>query len=238
MSKLSFDSIFNARPSVIPSFLATTAVMCSIVVLAGCTPVEHTQQQPPLPAPSTSTSHITTEMDFSSSSISTTTHVFPGSVSLEVRYFTPEGDQLGRGPLPPRVAETTRYMLILRITPFGSSTVPVFFSINLAENAVFTQKFHHTTIPEPRLSTTLRSLTWVGDIPTQRTSTWYMEVALTPSTTDQGRYARIIENGSLRFLDPQTHSEAVTPLPQRTTRLPDTDRGALFGAVVAKEYSD
>jgi len=29
------------------------------------------------------------------------------SVSAFARYFTPEGDQVGRGPLPPRVGTTT-----------------------------------------------------------------------------------------------------------------------------------
>ena len=37
------------------------------------------------------------------------------SLRTEVRYFTPEGDQLGRGPLPPTVGETTKYWVFVQV---------------------------------------------------------------------------------------------------------------------------
>ena len=46
-----------------------------------------------------------------------------------IRYYTEEGDQLGRGPLPPQVGETTKYWVFVQIT--NTTNTAIISTINI-----------------------------------------------------------------------------------------------------------
>lgn len=54
------------------------------------------------------------------------------------RYFMPDGDQIGRGPLPPTVGETTKYWVFLTIDGTTNSISDVKLEAELGRGVVFT----------------------------------------------------------------------------------------------------
>ena len=68
--------------------------------------------------------------------------VQPASPTLaaELRYYTEEGEQLGRGPLPPRVAEKTEYWVVVRAAP-GDITRGVELRLDMGSNVTYADKF-------------------------------------------------------------------------------------------------
>lgn len=58
-----------------------------------------------------------------------------GTASISFRYFSPEGDQLGSGPIEPRVGEKTRIWLLINVVPPTDTEASTFF-IDAAEGSV------------------------------------------------------------------------------------------------------
>jgi hypothetical protein len=56
------------------------------------------------------------------------------SVSSSARYFSTDGEQLGRGPLPPQVGEATEYWVFWNLGPIKRGLAAVDISANLSEN--------------------------------------------------------------------------------------------------------
>lgn len=58
----------------------------------------------------------------------------------ELRYYTEEGEQLGRGPLPSRVAEKTEYWVVVRAAP-GAIARGVELRLDMESNVTYADKF-------------------------------------------------------------------------------------------------
>jgi hypothetical protein len=56
------------------------------------------------------------------------------------RYYTSDGDQIGRGPLPPRVGKATRYWIFASLETGATQTTEGFVSFQLPNNVTWTER--------------------------------------------------------------------------------------------------
>ncbi len=108
------------------------------------------------------------------------------------RYYTPEGDQIGRGALPPRVDETTRYWIFFPVTNTISDMENVVVTATLGPNVEWTKK-SSVTLGDPLVyDVSARTITWRLAKVTKFTGGAYpdvgaaIEVALTPTAEQAG----------------------------------------------------
>lgn len=151
-----------------------------------------------------------------------------GAVSLEAvaRYFTVEGDQVGRGPLPPRVGKTTTYWISMAARTTSSPIRDGRLTVTMGPGVAWTGR----AVPsigdiEPYLDSTGR-LVW--DLPEAEAWGGYVsplagltfEVSLVPTAAQAGTAARLVENAVFEATDAWTGSilkDASGPL---TTSVP------------------
>jgi hypothetical protein len=155
------------------------------------------------------------------------------TMSKEVRYFTPEGDQLGRGPLPPRVGETTKYWIFIKLTNTTNEVVNPQFTATLAPGVSFTGK-QSITIGSPlSYNAQNNTLNWRNSyLPANSTAGLYFEVAVTPSASQVGKLIPLVNQTTLTADDDFSKKHFNLILPKFTNSLPANDRGATLGAEV------
>ena len=122
-------------------------------------------------------------------------------IFAQTRYFAPNGEQIGRGPLPPKVGEKTTYWLYFKVDN----------TLNTIENAVLTIRFAPTGVGwTGRTSTStgsdflfdpfLQVTSWVlGTIPanrgfTQEAPTSALEVYVVPAPSMRGAIPLILKD--------------------------------------------
>lgn len=105
----------------------------------------------------------------------------------EARYYSSSGDQLGVGPLPPRVDEATTYWVVWSVGPIDADLKDLYLETTLAENVRATGKFA-SQIPgdfstqEGRVSWSIPSLPATGSTP----ATFAFEIRYTPMLAQKG----------------------------------------------------
>ncbi len=118
--------------------------------------------------------------------------------NTEARYYTPEGDQLGRGPLPPQVGKTTKYWIFVKITNSSNAVSDPSFSTSLPPGIEFTGKQSTTIGPQINFNPSDRSISWqYTSLPANSQTGLYFEVAVTPSAAQLGQ--DLILTNSLHF---------------------------------------
>lgn len=120
-------------------------------------------------------------------------------VELVARYYTPAGDQLGVGPLPPTVGVATTYWVVWSIGPTDADLKDLDLVASLGANVRATGKFA-SVIPGEfssegnRIHWTVPSLPATGASP----STFAFEVSFTPSANQRGTMPSLISGSSAR----------------------------------------
>jgi len=112
------------------------------------------------------------------------------------RYYSPEGDQIGRGPLPPKIGETTKYQVywILENGPYGFENIVA--TGTLADNVSWTG-FTPLGSDDLMYDSLTRKLTWkpskvktsLNLSPSQGA---IFEVALRPDSWQKGQLAPLL----------------------------------------------
>jgi hypothetical protein len=154
----------------------------------------------------------------------------------EARYYTDEGDQLGRGPLAPQVGKTTKYWIFAtlfdKVNPVAASKL-VF---NLAPGVTFTGKQSVTIGPELIYNQTDRTVTWnyAGVIPADSESGFYFEVAVTPTREQAGYILNLVTEASYHGVDDEVGKVFNIKTKNTSNILPDGDMGKSKGAVVVQ----
>ncbi len=120
----------------------------------------------------------------------------------EVRYYTAEGDQLGRGPLPPEVGKETKYAALFTIRNTTSNVVGGVFTARLAPGAVWTGKTSVTQGSAPVYSPSTRTVRWsLGTIPAHANAGLFFELSLTPTEVDRGTTPAMIMGAEITGSD-------------------------------------
>ncbi len=144
---------------------------------------------------------------------------------VQARYFSDEGDQLGRGPLPPRVGQTTKYWINWFVTAWPNGLKKATLLGQLAPNVTWTGKTNVSEGEPIKYDPTSRTISWQSDLiqatpngrcPCEGVS---FELALTPSNTDIGQTALLLENLSLLGIDESTGEEISKSILPLTTDL-------------------
>ncbi len=159
----------------------------------------------------------------------------PGpTLSAELRYYTAEGEQLGRGPLPPRVEEKTEYWLIAQIATAGRSVVDAELSATFAPDVTWAGKAS-TAIVGAGSPTGIGALRWrIGEVTSSATSpsTAAFAVAYRPRSDAVGRDPVLVESLVLRGRDAETDEPVELRLGPFTTAVPHDARAAEKGTRV------
>jgi hypothetical protein len=123
---------------------------------------------------------------------------------VEARYFAATGDQLGVGPLPPKVGEATTYWIVWSIGPFNSDLAHVKIAADLPLGVSATEKYSAAVAGEfgfenGRVEWTANSLQLVG---TEKVSLAF-EVVLTPLAEQAGSVVALLGETRVMAKTPQ-----------------------------------
>ncbi len=120
----------------------------------------------------------------------------------ESRYYTNEGDQLGRGPLPPTVGKETKYWALVTIENTTSRVTNAMFSATLGPGINWTGRTSVSLGNEPTYNATTNQVRWSwANIPANQTVGIYMELAITPTTGTIGTVPTLLEDISITATD-------------------------------------
>lgn len=126
------------------------------------------------------------------------------------RYWSDQGDQLGRGPLPPEVGTTTRYWVFWTAANSTSAIDNAVVSAKLPPNVSFTGKASVPFGDAPYFDPATRELTWnAGNVPafsgavTTAISAAF-ELAIIPTPNQAGTYPTLLTNQKITGTDTGT----------------------------------
>jgi hypothetical protein len=163
---------------------------------------------------------LATEVDFS---------------NIEARYYTAEGDQLGRGPLPPQVNKTTKYWIFIKLANTSNAIEDIQFKTRLPENIEFTGKQSTTIGPSLNYNPADRSVTWkYFSLPAHSQTGLYFEVAATPQQSQVGKNIQLTNILELSTIDSFVKKEFRATHQPIYNSLNKNDSGSGFSSAVNK----
>jgi hypothetical protein len=128
--------------------------------------------------------------------------------NIEARYYTAEGDQLGRGPLPPVVGKTTKYWIVVKIINGSNGLEDATFNTSLPEGIELSGKQSTTLGPHIAYNSANRSISWQYlALPPNSQTGLYFEVAVTPGSTQIGKNIQLTNSLSFSATDDFTHKK-------------------------------
>ncbi len=202
--KLVFDHAAPGASSVLVSCTAITTKKDPYQIIDLSAEQKETELSPVDGQPFRSCSII--PIDRSSGSmvlVSKTEAVAKGALPFvaAARYYSNLGDQLGVGPLPPRVGEATTYWVTWTVGPFDSDLRDVELTTDLPEEVRATGKFA-SSIPGTfetdgkKITWSFPSLRMVG----QEKSVFAFEIEFMPTEKDLGQAVRLLDGSVLTAL--------------------------------------
>ncbi len=155
------------------------------------------------------------------------------NLSSEARYYSNEGDQLGRGPLPPQVGETTKYWIFVRSNNTTNPVSNAVFSATLAGGVTFTGKQSVSIGPGLTFNEANNTINWnYRELPPNSQTGLYFEVAVTPSPEQIGKNINLVKDIKFTASDKITGKTFILNKPSITNILPSTDDGSKKGDLV------
>ncbi|MFA5420534.1 MAG: hypothetical protein WC280_00705 [Patescibacteria group bacterium] len=146
------------------------------------------------------------------------------STSMSAYYYSPQGDQLGVGPLPPAVDMATNYWIFLEFNNSGNSLENLVLTAELPENVYFSG---NKRVLDGRLNYAEigKRLIWEvseinNGINKYRAN---IEVTLIPESSDFNKVLNLVENIKFSFKDSFTGEDVSGNLSNITTNL-ENDR--------------
>ncbi|KAA0207035.1 hypothetical protein EDM68_00375 [Candidatus Uhrbacteria bacterium] len=155
----------------------------------------------------------------------------PFGIHASARYFAASGDQIGIGPLPPRVGEATRVWIGLRIEPTTSELTDVRVAARLAPGIRVTGR---SALPDGgSFSQTDEALRWtLSFLPADEDGAQaFFEVEVTPVASDRGRVPLLIESVRAEALDGRTGRRRTADFGAVDMNLAEDERGKNLGKV-------
>ncbi|HAT03346.1 MAG TPA: hypothetical protein DCS29_01025 [Candidatus Magasanikbacteria bacterium] len=123
-------------------------------------------------------------------------------LNSQLRYYTNEGDQLGRGPLPPQVGKETKYWAMIQMTNTTSRIENLMFKAQLPSYATWTGKTSVTHGSDVSYNPQTRQISWsLSNLGAHTTAGIYFELAFTPIESQQNTSPVLLQNISLNAQD-------------------------------------
>ena len=154
-------------------------------------------------------------------------------INAELRYYTNEGDQLGRGSLPPQVGKETKYWTLINIQNTTSKIQNVTLKATLPKYVVWTDKTSVSHGQDVVFDPSNRLISWnTSSLNPHETAGVYFELAVTPSPDQIGTTPVLLNNISVTGYDIYT-SEQVTRISPNLDISLQTDRvGQQKGTII------
>jgi len=116
-------------------------------------------------------------------------------LTAEIRYYTNEGDQLGRGPLPPQVGKETKYWAMLTLSNSTSKISGLNFTATLPNYITWTGKSSVSHGQDVHYNANSKQVSWsLNSLPAHATAGIYFELSLTPSANQAETSPILLEN--------------------------------------------
>ncbi len=153
------------------------------------------------------------------------------------RYVTPSGDQIGRGPLPPRVGQKTSYWIFWNIDGTTNELNRVSISGTLPANVEYSGIDTSSEDGGVTYNAATNQISWnVSPVPptfdpTSRLFSVAFEVILTPTADQVGKTPILLQNINLTATDSFTSQFVSTSAANITTNIP-TDKMAKGKGIV------
>lgn len=152
------------------------------------------------------------------------------------RYWSKEGDQLGRGPLPPRVDRSTKYWVFWNLGQTTNQLSNIYVQLKLAPNVGYTGMSSVTLGDKINYDAETRLVTWfLKDLePTTvsgATAAISLEVEIVPTPAQAGTAAPLIEWAKVMATDEFISKEISTTSGAVTTDLSYDARASGLGIV-------
>ncbi|MBU0660619.1 hypothetical protein KKG22_00385 [Patescibacteria group bacterium] len=174
-----------------------------------------------------------------SSTYNLTTETEPLQIGTQVithgilRYYTAEGDQLGRGPLPPRVGEETKYWATFEFQNTSNAIGDLVFKATLPPYVTWTGRTSVSHGNDLVYHAATRQITWTHTrLEARSTAGIYMELGLTPTAAQQATSPIIIQNISLQAKDLLLGETLTRSMPALNITLPQDKKGQYKGVTV------
>ncbi|MFH1947151.1 MAG: hypothetical protein ABIJ23_03290 [Candidatus Magasanikbacteria bacterium] len=132
------------------------------------------------------------------------------NLKAESRYYTAEGDQLGRGSLPPQVDKETKYWILLRLENTTSKVSDVNLTAILPDYITWTGKSSVSLGADVSFNSNSRIISWsTNNLNPHETAGIYFEVALTPTANQIGTTPVLVQNIQVTTQDDYINKEIV-----------------------------
>lgn len=157
------------------------------------------------------------------------------SLSLhgELRYFTADGDQLGRGPLPPRVGKETKYWTFIHLLNYTNDISNVSVSATLPPGISWTGKSSVSHGKDAIYQELTRTITWkTPEMAAHSEAGIYLELAITPEAADIGKTPPFLTNLRASATDDFTGTPLLATSPSLDLSLPTDQEARSLGTKI------
>lgn len=140
--------------------------------------------------------------------------------SAAARYYATTGDQLGVGPLPPKVGDITSYWVVWTVGPTDADLKDVTFSTTLGGGVSATGKFASQTpgtfsADGSTVTWTIPSLPVTGDTP----ATFAFEIRYRPPASDRGEIPVLVHDSTASAVEVRSGLTLRADAPEQDTNL-------------------
>lgn len=155
------------------------------------------------------------------------------SASATAYYYSPQGDQLGVGPLPPAVDMATKYWVFLQLNVLGNSLNNFSLSAELPDNVYFSDN-KRVLNGDLMYGEIGKRLIWKMDAVSGTANKYRadFEITLIPGQQDLGNILNLLENIEVIAKDEFTGKDVYIQLPNVTTNLKSDRLSSGKGRVV------
>lgn len=152
----------------------------------------------------------------------------------ELRYYTDEGDQLGRGPLPPQVGNETKYFATVVLSNSTSDVADVSFSATLPAGIEWADKTSVTFGKDVTYNSATRKISWSAAlVPAHTTIGISFALSFTPTADMIGKTVPAVTNITVSGTDGFTKLPVSSIARNIDTSLPQDEIGKAKGVNVA-----
>ncbi len=157
------------------------------------------------------------------------------SLQPEARYFTKEGDQLGRGPLPPQVGKETKYWILIPIINSTSKIKDLKLNAVLPDYLSWTCKTSVSHGNKPEFSDNAKKISWtLNSLPAHTQAGVYFEVAWIPTAEQIGATPLLLKNIIFSAVDSYIGAAINKTSPDLDSSLPNDTQAQNKGVIVAE----
>jgi hypothetical protein len=157
------------------------------------------------------------------------------SMTSEIRYYTSDGDQIGRGPLPPTVGEETKYWVINKVVNGSNEIKDLYFTAKLADGIKLAEKQSVTLGDKLNYNSNNNTVSWsYSDAPAFGQIGLYFELSIIPSSQDVGKNIPLVQTIQFSATDADTGKKINLSQKNLSNVLKNDDLGHGKGSLVVE----